>query len=213
MLDLSVQSAMCLKTELIMKLSLDDITSLLKLQNNDGNLKSENSDFELLKLILENICLRIGSNLTQTASCSIDVNDQMFDQLENILAWSFKTCTILHEKHSIGNKNDVVSLTMFGENMLAFLHSLSNSMLSKVSHSLRCRRSASKFQHMLYHCGSKNAVYLDGWINSLKASEKILEEIVSTNVVSNGDEDTNKRKNTSSGGSKLKKKKTLRILS
>ena len=131
MLDLCVQSAMCLKTELIMKLSLGDINLLFNLLNNGGNLKNENSDLELLKLILENICLRLGSNSTQTAYCSTDANDQMFDQLENILAWSFKTCTTLHEKHNISNEHIVVSLTMFGENMLAFLNSLSKSMLRK----------------------------------------------------------------------------------
>ena len=99
-------------------------------------------------------------------------------KLESIISWSFDTYAAMRDNYASINNNSNVSLTMFGGNMGKFLNSLPKPMLNKINYSLRCRRSASKFQHALYNSNSEADIYLDGWITSMNASEKILTEVI-----------------------------------
>ena len=72
-LDLSAQSAMYLKPELIMTFSYDKGMLLVDLSKN--NEKNEESDFELLKLTLENICLSLSSSANQDQNNNNDLNE------------------------------------------------------------------------------------------------------------------------------------------
>ena len=208
-LDLSAQSAMYLKPELIMTFSYDKGMLLVDLSKN--NEKNEESDFELLKLTLENICLRLSSSANQDQNNNNNNNnnntaDDTLMKLESIISWSFDTYAAMRDNYASINNNSNVSLTMFGGNMGNFLNSLPKPMLNKINYSLRCRRSASNFQHALYNSNSEADIYLDGWITSMNASEKILTEVIVPITIIDDADEVDGGKKIMSGNNKKKRR-------